>query len=118
MSSANQPDAITLRQQVAGLPAYVMAAWRTRYAIADGVDLQARAVINQEAAAVRAEGHPPDARTIWLRLVEQAEQRREAPPELVAAAALVGLAAGLRPQEFEPPATPAPSAQEVQAYDR
>lgn len=118
MSSAIQPDAVTLRQQVVSLPAYVMAAWHTRYAIAEGVDLQARAVINQEAAAMRADGHPPDARTIWLRLVEQVVLQRDAPPELVAAAALVGLAAGLRPQGFEPPATTAPPTQEVQADER
>ena len=93
---------ITLRQQVASLPANVLAAWRTRYVAVDGVDLQARALLGAEAAAVRAEGRQPDARTVWLRLIDQL-RLAEPPPELVAATALGGLASGLRPQGFEPP---------------
>lgn len=55
-------EPITLRQQVGALPADVLATWRMRYVAVDGVDLQARALLGAEAAAVRAEGQQPDAR--------------------------------------------------------
>lgn len=110
MSDTSRPDAPTLRHQVTGLPAYVVAAWRTRYAVTDGVDLQARAVLSQEAAALRAEGETPDARAVWMRLADQVVRYRDAAPELVAAASLAGLAAGVRPHGFDPPAAAAPNA--------
>lgn len=110
MSDTSRPDAPTLRQQVSSLPAYVVAAWRTRYAVTDGVDLQARAILSQEAAALRAEGETPDARAVWMRLADQVVRYRDAAPELVAAASLAGLAAGVRPQGFDPPVAAAPNA--------
>jgi len=64
-------DPVTLRQQVAPLPVYVLKVWRTRYAATDGLDLQARAMLNQEAAAVRAGGVQPDALTLWIRLADK-----------------------------------------------
>ena len=61
----DRPYPVTLRQQVAALPAYVLKAWRTRYAATDGLDLQARAMLNQEAAAARAVGVQPDERLVF-----------------------------------------------------
>ena len=40
------PSSQTLRQQVAALPDYVLAAWRTRYIVGEGMDFQARAILN------------------------------------------------------------------------
>lgn len=60
----DKPNPVTLHQQVAALPAYVLKAWRTRYAMTDGLDLEARAMLNQEeAAAIRAGVVQPDALT-------------------------------------------------------
>jgi hypothetical protein len=53
MGLPDGPGPITLRHQVGSLPAYVLTAWRSRYVAVDGVDLEARAISNQEAAAVR-----------------------------------------------------------------
>ena len=61
--SDQRPSSLTLRQQVAALPDYVLAAWRTRYIVGEGMDFQARAILNQEAAAIRNQGKEPDART-------------------------------------------------------
>lgn len=118
MNDAGRHDAVSLRQQVVGLPAYVVAAWRDRYAAAEGVERQARAIINGEAATLRAAGHTPDARTIWLRLVDDVVRQRDPPAELIAAAALAGLAAGVRPQGFDPPATAAADAPMARADAR
>ena len=103
MPSHSQPP-LTLRHQVAELPDYVLAAWRTRYLIEEGMDLKARAILNQEAAAVRAEGIEPDAKTVWLRLADRVVRQGDAQPELLAATVLAGLATGLRPQGFDKPA--------------
>lgn len=102
----------TLRQQIGDLPAYVLGAWRARYANA-GTDLEARAIIDREAATIRAKGEMPDALAVWMRLADAAGQTRDTPPALVAAAALAGLAAGVRTQGFEAPrnADPASSAE-------
>lgn len=118
MSDAGRHDAVSLRQQGVGLPAYVAAAWRDRYATAEGVERQARAIINGEAAALRAAGHAPDARTIWLRLADDIVRQRDAPADLIAAAALAGLATGVRPQGFDPPATAAADAPVARADAR
>ena len=89
----------TLRQQIDNLPAYIMGAWRSRYAN-EGTDLEARAIVGREAAVIRAEGQEPDARAVWMRLADAAGWQREPPPALVAAAALAGLAGGVRTQGF------------------
>jgi hypothetical protein len=65
-----------------------------------GMDLQARAILNQEAAAVRSVGKEPDARTIWLRLMDRAAGEGGG-QKLLAATKLAGLATGLRPSGFE-----------------
>ena len=85
------------------MPDHVLIAWRARYIVGDGMDLQARAILNEEAAAVRAEGKEPNAKTVWLRLVDRVVKQGGALPELLAATALAGLATGLRPQGFEKP---------------
>lgn len=64
------------------------------------MDFQARAILNQEAAAVRSEGKEPDARTVWLRLMDRTVAESGG-PEMLAATALAGLATGLRPSGFE-----------------
>jgi len=100
----DKPEPVTLRQQVTALPSYVLAAWRTRYGVTDGMDLEARALLNKEKeAAIRAEGVQSDALTVWMRLTDMVVRVGSPSPELIAAAALAGLAAGLRPQGFGAP---------------
>ncbi len=100
-SDAQAPP--TFRQQIDSLPAYIVTAWRSRYAN-EGTDLEARAIIDREAAAIRAKGETADALAVWMRLADAAGKTREPPPALVAAAALAGLAGGIRTQGFEAPA--------------
>ncbi len=89
----------TLRQQIDSLPLHIASAWCSRYAN-EGMDLEARAMIGREAAVVRAAGQEPDALAVWMRLADAAGRQREPPPALMAAAALAGLAAGVRTQGF------------------
>ncbi len=92
----------TLRQQIDSLPAHIVRTWRGRYAN-EGTDLEARAIIDREAATIRAAGQTADALAVWMRLADAAGKMREPPPALVAAAALAGLAGGIRTQGFETP---------------
>lgn len=109
-----KPEPVTLRQQVAALPSYVLEAWRTRYGVTDGMDLEARALLNKEKeAAIRAEGVQSDALTVWMRLTDMVVRVGSPSPELIAAAALAGLAAGLRPQGFQTPTIVKPDALEA-----
>ncbi len=89
----------TLRQQIDGLPAYIVSAWRGRYA-PGGTELEARAILDREVAVVRATGQEPDAMAVWVRLADAAGRTREIPSALGAAAALAELAAGVRTQGF------------------
>ena len=106
-------EAVTLRQQVGSLPAHIVATWRSRYVPVDGIDLEARAILNQEAAAIRAQGTQPDALTIWIRLTDQVARIGSPSPELLAAAALAGLAAGVRTQGFNKPDPVEPDAMQA-----
>ena len=99
----------TLRQQIDSLPAYVLSAWRGRYA-SEGIELEAHTILDREAAVVRATGQEPDVVTVWVRLADAAGRMRETPSALGAAAALAGLAAGVRTQGFfEAPAAADPA---------
>ena len=64
------------------------------------MDFQVRAVLNQEAAAIRNQGREPDARTTWLRLMDRTAAEGGG-QELLAATALAGFATGLLPSGFE-----------------
>ncbi len=92
----------TLRQQIDSLPTHIVGIWRSRYAN-EGTDLEARAIIGREATSIRTEGKEADALAVWMRLADAAGRMREPPPALVAAAALAGLAGGIRTQGFELP---------------
>ena len=76
-----------------------MTAWRSRYAN-EGTNLEARAIIDREAAIIRAQGQTADALAVWIRFADGVGRLREPPPALVAAAALAGLAGGIRTQGF------------------
>ncbi len=110
MNLPDDPRPVTLRQQVADLPPYVLATWRSRYVPVDGMDLEARAMLNKEAAAIRGEGNSSDALTVWMRLCDTVVRVGSPSPELLAAAALAGLAAGIRTAGFHAPDADKPAA--------
>jgi hypothetical protein len=98
----------TLRQQIDSLPAHIVGAWRSRYAN-EGTDLEARSIINRGAVTIRASGEIADALAVWMRLADVAGRIRDISPSLLAAAALAGLAAGIRTQGFGAPANAEPA---------
>jgi len=102
MTPSDVPGTLTFRQQIDSLPSYIVRTWRSRYAN-EGTDLEARAIIDREAAAIRARGETADALAVWMRLADTAGKTQEPPLALVAAAALAGLAGGIRTQGFETP---------------
>lgn len=109
LSSPDTAATPALRQQIDGLPAHVVSTWRSRYA-SGGMELEARAMIGREAATIRGRGESADALAVWMRLADVAGQMRDTPPVLLAAAALAGLAAGIRTQGFfEAPSGPDPA---------
>ncbi len=96
----------SLRLQLAAIPAPVLAAWRSRYAAGDSIELNAFALVDKAAAAMRSRGEQTDAHALWTRMANQCGQMNGPSLELVAATALVGLATGLRPQGFDRLETP------------
>ncbi len=69
------------------------AAWRTRYVLESGVELQAQAVLENAESDMRAAGQETTIRTVWMHLADRAVL--EDAPEVRAAAALAGMALGL-----------------------
>jgi len=98
-SLSDQPA--SFRLQIASIPEPVLSAWRSRYAAGGGIELNALALVDEAAAALRRRGEQADARSLWVRLADQCGQTDRPSPEMMAAAALVGLATGLRTQGFD-----------------
>lgn len=101
MDAPDEPAPVTLRQQIQALPPHLLTAWRTRYVATDEIAAEARAILGDEVAAIRAEGAQPEALTVWISLTDHIGNGATPDPALTAAAALAGLAAGLRPPGFE-----------------
>ena len=76
---SDAPTTPTLRQQIDNLPAHIVGTWRSHYAN-EGTGLEARAIIDREAATIRAAGQMADALAIWMRLADAAGKIREPPP--------------------------------------
>ena len=101
MDAPARPAPVTLRQQIQDLPSAILTAWRTRYVASDDIADDARAILGDEIAAIRAEGAQPDAMTVWISLTDLISNGPKPSSASIAAAALAGLAAGLRPQGFD-----------------
>lgn len=69
------------------------AVWRTRYLNDDGQELRAMAVLEKAEAKLRAEGREVTIRTLWMALADKCVDVDD--PDLRAAAALAGMAAGM-----------------------
>lgn len=81
------------RQALGEMPAEVRAAWRGRYITE--AELRVQALLDRAEAALRPGGTPVTIRTLWLALADRAERSDDG--DLRAAAALAGMAIGLRP---------------------
>lgn len=85
----------TPRQALDEMPAEVRAAWRNRYLAEAEAELRVQALLARAKAALRSAGTPPTIRTLWISLADRAGKSGDA--DLCAAAALAGMAMGLRP---------------------
>jgi len=83
------------RQALSEMPADVRAAWRDRYITEAEAELRVLALLDQAEAALRPGGAPVTNRTLWIAPADRAGRSDNA--DLHAAAALAGMAMGLRP---------------------
>ena len=83
------------RQALSDMPAEVRATWRGRYITEADAELRVLALLDQAEAALRPGGAPVTIRTLWIALADRAG--RSDNTDLHAAAALTGMAMGLRP---------------------
>ena len=84
------------RLALAELPANVRASWRDRYATQPEVELRVQSILERAETALHSAGSPVTIRTLWIALLDSL-QGREGNADLRAAAALAGMAMGLRP---------------------
>ncbi len=82
------------RQVLAALPADVRAAWRSRYGVEDDAELRVHALLDRAEAALQSARKPATIRTVWIALADRAGASNDT--DLLAAAALAGMAMGLR----------------------
>jgi len=83
------------RQALSEMPAEVRAAWRDRYITEAEAELRVLALLDQAEAARPQGGAPVTIRTLCIALADRAGRSDNA--DLHAAAALAGMALGLRP---------------------
>lgn len=76
-----------------GMGIEAWAAWRTRYDADSQMEAQARALLDRAERALRNAGREVTIRTVWMLLADRAGDG----PDMKAAAALAGMALGLRP---------------------
>ena len=77
------------------MPAEVRAAWRGRYFMEAETEFRVQALLDRAAAALRSDGDSVTIRTLWMALADRAGWSGDA--DLRVAAALAGMAMGLRP---------------------
>lgn len=94
-SSSYLPYDRPLELALAGLSAEVRAEWRHRYITQREAELRVQALLDRAEAALRSAGKPAMVRTVWIVLADRAGTSGD--PDLRAAAALAGMAMGLRP---------------------
>ena len=82
------------RLAVGTMPADARAAWRERYAVQNEGELRVQAILDRAEAALVAAGTPATIRTLWMAFADRAGPSGNA--DLKAAAALAGMAMGLR----------------------
>ena len=83
------------RQALGEMPVEVRAAWRSRYPAEAEAELRVQALLDRAEAALRASDAPVTIRILWIALADRAGRSDDA--DLRAAAALAGMAMGLRP---------------------
>ena len=94
-SSIYPPYDRSLELALEGLSAEVRAEWRHKYITQGEAELRVQALLDRAEAALRSAGKPATVRTVWIMLADRAGEAGA--PDLRAAAALAGMAMGLRP---------------------
>jgi hypothetical protein len=82
------------RQALGEVPAEVRLAWAARYLVQDGAGPRAEALVERAEAALVGAGRLATIRDVWMLLAQRAASGDDA--DLRAAAALAGMAMGLR----------------------
>jgi hypothetical protein len=82
------------REALGEMPTEVRLAWAARYVVQDGAGPRAEALVERAEAALIAAGRLATIRDVWMLLAQRAASADDA--ELRAAAALAGMAMGLR----------------------
>lgn len=77
------------------MPAEARAAWRNRYLVEAEAELRVQGLLDRAEAALRSADTPPTIRILWVVLADRTGKSGDA--DLRAAAALAGMAMGLRP---------------------
>ena len=83
------------RQALAEMPAEERAAWRGRYLTEAETEFRVQVLLDRAEATLRSGGAPITIRNLWMALADRAGRSDDA--DLRAAAALAGMAMGLRP---------------------
>ena len=82
------------RRALAEMPAQARTAWRERCGVQGEAELRVQAILDRAEAAPQAAGTPATIRSLWIMLADRAGTSGDA--DLKAAAALAGMAMGLR----------------------
>lgn len=82
-------------QALAGLSTEVRAEWRQKYITHGEAELRLQALLDRAGSALRSAGKPATIRTMWIMLADRAGTSDDL--NLRTAAALAGVALGLRP---------------------
>ena len=85
---------LSVRQTLDELSHHVRAAWMARYAAQEDVASRAEALVERAGTALIAAGRPATIRDVWMLLAHRAV--RDGDADMRAAAALAGMAMGLR----------------------
>ena len=94
MSNTTSLYDLPVRLALDKMPAAVREAWRVNYLTQDGAEHRAQALVERSATAMRERGELTTIRTVWMLLADRAGQEENA--DMRAAAALAGMAMGLR----------------------
>ena len=94
-SSSYPPYDQSLELALARLSVEVRAEWRHRYVAQGETELRVQALLDRAEAALRSAGKPATVRNLWIMLADRVGASGD--PDLRAAAALAGMAVGLRP---------------------
>jgi len=93
--SSHPPYDRSPRRALNEMSAETRAEWRNRYVTQAEGELRVQAILDRAEATLKSPGTPATIRTLWITLADRAGRSEDA--DMRAAAALAGMAMGLRP---------------------